>query len=91
MNKIKTAGYGALAKIRGAWLWVGLLMFTGVGALASDPLVSYNDTTGAVTFAPAALLSPIIAGIVAAIVAGTALAIIFFGTRMVLRALKMVR
>lgn len=94
MNKIRE-GYGwmaskfAGAKHRVALAAVGGLMLLPSGAQAQlTNLVAYDSGTGDVTFTPGGLVTPIIAGVIAAIGAGAALMIVTVGIRWVYRTIK---
>lgn len=75
--------------VRSRWAaFTAMLTLMLLGApLSQAQIVAYDGTN--VTFAPASLVTPIATGVIAAIVAGTALFIIFVGVRWVYRATKL--
>jgi hypothetical protein len=78
--------------IKSNWKWLGVFLAMAVVALVGMPLESVaqvvtSDGTN-VVFAPAALTTPVITGIVAAIVAGTAIVVLLWGVSLVYKALR---
>lgn len=80
------ASYGAKAVL--AVCTLGTLVLSGVSGQAQTNLVAYNEGTGAVTFTPGFIMTPIIGGVIAAVGAGVALVIIAVGVRWVYRIVK---
>lgn len=77
--------------IRGKVALVATLAVVGVSTVAnaqsSTPLVAYDETTG-VTFSPAGLVTPVITGVVAAIIACVSLVILWNGAKWMYRVFK---
>jgi hypothetical protein len=58
----------------------GLALAASANAAATD-LVTYTAETGAVTFAPGGVVTPVITGVIAAVTAAAALFVISLGIR----------
>lgn len=69
-------------------LLAGLAMLGLAFSSAQAAFVAYDGTTGVVTFTPGDALTPLMTGLVAAVLAGVAVFVLFTGIRWIYSILK---